>query len=100
MKNLKKYTALILSVMTAIAIFAGCGSEEKPDTTAAVDKASLSKDVQQIVDRGVLKVGVKNITKGFGYEDPATGEYSGLEISLAKELGKYLGVDVEFTDYL
>lgn len=97
MKNLKKYTALILSVMTAIAIFAGCGSEEKPDTTAAVDKASLPEDVQQIVDRGVLKVGVKNITKGFGYEDPATGEYSGLEISLAKELGKYLGVDVEFT---
>lgn len=97
MKRLKKYLAVILSVVMAAAVFAGCGGEEKTDTASAIDKASLPKDVQEIVDRGVLKVGVKNITKGFGYEDPATGEYSGLEISLANELGKYLGVDVEFT---
>ena len=34
---------------------------------------------------------------GFGYQDPLTGEYSGLEIDLANKIAEYLGVDVEFT---
>lgn len=34
---------------------------------------------------------------GFGYQDPVTGEYSGMEISLAEKLAEQLGVDVEFT---
>ena len=46
---------------------------------------------------GVLRVGVKNAVVGFGYQDPATGEYSGMEIELAKKLADQLGVDVEFT---
>lgn len=49
------------------------------------------------MDRGVLRVGVKNAVVGFGYQDPATGEYSGMEIELAKKLAGQLGVDVEFT---
>lgn len=53
--------------------------------------------MQAIVDRGVLKVGVKNAVIGFGYEDPLTGEYSGMEISLAEKIAEKLGVDVEFT---
>ena len=53
--------------------------------------------MQAIIDRGVLKVGVKNAVMGFGYEDPLTGEYSGLEIELAKALAEKLGVEVEFT---
>ena len=49
------------------------------------------------MDRGILRVGVKNAVVGFGYQDPATGEYSGMEIELAKKLADQLGVDVEFT---
>ena len=64
------------------------------DTTAA---AALDADVQAIVDRGVLRVGVKNAVLGFGYQDPITGEYSGMEIDLANALAAQLGVDVEFT---
>ena len=55
------------------------------------------EDVQAIIDRGVLRVGVKNAVLGFGYEDPLTGEYSGMEISLAQKLADKLGVDVEYT---
>ena len=77
-------------------------SETSSDATAspASDSSSgesASEDVQAIIDRGVLKVGVKNAVMGFGFEDPLTGEYSGLEIELAKALAEKLGVEVEFT---
>ena len=66
-------------------------------STAAADPASYGEDVQAIIDRGVLKVGVKSDVIGFGFMDTLTNEYSGLEIDLAKKLAEYLGVDVEFT---
>ena len=77
-------------------------SETSSDATASLASdsssgESASEDVQAIIDRGVLKVGVKNAVMGFGFEDPLTGEYSGLEIELAKALADKLGVEVEFT---
>lgn len=57
----------------------------------------LAPDVQAIVDRGVLRVGVKNAVVGFGYQDTLTGEYSGMEIDIARKLAESLGVDIEFT---
>ncbi len=61
------------------------------------EEKSYPEDVQAVIDRGVLRVGVKNAVIGFGYEDPITGDYSGMEIELAKALAAKLGVDVEFT---
>jgi len=48
--------------------------------------------------RGTLKVGVKSDVINFGFRDPATNEYSGMEIDLANMLADELGYDdVEFT---
>ena len=60
-------------------------------------EGEVDPDVQAIIDRGVLRVGVKNAVIGFGYQDTLTGEYSGMEIDLATALAEALGVDVEFT---
>lgn len=73
------------------------GATEATSESAGAESEGVSEDVQAIIDRGVLRVGVKNAVIGFGYEDPLTGEYSGLEIELAKALAGKLGVDVEFT---
>ena len=59
--------------------------------------AAFGTDTQAIVDRGVLKVGVKNAVQGFSFQDTLTGEYKGLEDSLAEMIAEYLGVDIEFT---
>lgn len=82
---------------TAAAEAAGSTAEAGAATEAAADPASYGADVQAIIDRGVLKVGVKSDVLGFGYMDPLTSEYEGMEIDLAKKLADYLGVDVEFT---
>ncbi len=106
MKNFKKYVCLLLSVLMLVSLLAACG-EKVSDSSAASTSASASSsssagtkysaDVQKIIDRGVLKVGVKNAVIGFGYQDPLTKEYSGLEISLAQKIAEKLGVKVEFT---
>ena len=112
--------------MTAT-LFTGCGSTDAPASEATAPAAEstaaattetgaeapaadgeLAADVQAIVDRGVLRIGVKNAVVGFGFQDTLTGEYSGLEISLCSAIGggaggpminstESLGVDVEFT---
>lgn len=61
------------------------------------DYGSYGADVQAILDAGVLKVGVKSDVIGFGYMDPLTGTYEGMEIDIASKIADLLGVSVEFT---
>ncbi|WFR56131.1 transporter substrate-binding domain-containing protein [Anaerocolumna sp. AGMB13025] len=115
MKNLKKYVSLILSVLLLTSLLVACKGNESSTKTSTADATTESvtsesdtvnedtasseypADVQAIIDRGVLRVGVKNAVIGFGYQDPLTQEYSGLEISLAKKIAEHLGVEVEYT---
>lgn len=107
MKGLKKYVSLLLSAVLLTSLLAACGGQkESGDSTAAAgstgaavssESTSYPEDVQAIIKRGVLKVGVKNAVIGFGYQDPLSKEYSGLEISLAEKIAEKLGVKVEFT---
>ncbi|NDJ23217.1 family 1 glycosylhydrolase [Nostoc sp. B(2019)] len=46
--------------------------------------------LRRIQDRGYLIVAVKDNVPGFGYRDPETGEFSGLEIDLARALAKQI----------
>ena len=50
-------------------------------------------EVQAIIDRGTLNVGVKEAVPGFGLKDPATGEYTGLDIEVAYTIAKALWPD-------
>lgn len=119
MKNWKKLTALAMALGMSVTMLAGCGGSsteeaapaateepaaeeagtaaEETETEAPAAEGELAADVQAIVDRGVLKVGVKNAVVGFGYQDALTGEYTGMEIDLAQKIADYLGVDVEYT---
>lgn len=98
---MKKFLSIALLVCMCLGLLAGCGSDTATETTAAAGATApaegYAEDVQAIIDRGVLRVGVKNAVEGFGFQDTLTGEYSGMEIDLAKMIADYLGVDVEFT---
>ena len=94
-------TAAALTALTACGGSAGSGAASTASSaasgSAAASSEAVSADVQAIKDRGVLKVGVKNAVKGFSFQDTLTGEYTGLEDSLAELIAEDLGVDVEFT---
>lgn len=103
---IEKVAALGMTALLSVSMLVGCGSDPAAGTSdkdASTPPASestgstLGADTQAIVDRGVLKVGVKNAVVGFGYQDTLTGEYSGMEISIAEKLAQELGVDIEFT---
>ncbi|MGM9659566.1 MAG: transporter substrate-binding domain-containing protein, partial [Faecousia sp.] len=113
--KMKRFVSMALCVLMLLPVLAGCGAKPAAEATpapaataaptaaapaeteAAVDFAAYGEDVAKIVDRGVLRVGVKNAVLGFGFQDELTGEYSGMEISLAEKIAEVLGVDVEFT---
>lgn len=97
----KKWMALGLAFATALSLcgnmaFAEEETEMESETEASYELV-ITEDIQEIIDRGVLHVGVKNAVIGFGYEDTLTGEYSGMEIDLANMIAEQLGVEVEFT---
>ena len=100
-KKCKALLAGALSLMMLTACGASSSSTAAPasssgsagSSTAAASDTAWPEDVQEIVDRGVLRVGVKNAVPGFGYQDPLTGEYSGMEIDLANLVADYLGVE-------
>jgi putative glutamine transport system substrate-binding protein len=105
MKSFKKIACLMLSMLMLVSLSACGDTPSNSSATPTPASASPSSggeskyapDVQAIIDRGVLRVGVKNAVIGFGYQDPLTKEYSGLEISLAEKIAEKLGVDVEYT---
>ena len=94
-------TTLALTALTACggsaSSVAASTASSAASGSAAASSEAVSADVQAIIDRGVLKVGVKNAVKGFSFQDTLTGEYTGLEDSLAEMIAEHLGVDVEFT---
>lgn len=114
---MKKYLSIILGSALSLLVLSSCSSEEaSPSTSGGTttggssdtgsssapavetgDLSDLAADVQTIVDRGVLRVGVKNNVMGFGIIDILTNEYSGMEIDLAQMVADYLDVDIEYT---
>ena len=105
MIRLNKIASAVLAGTLALSLAACSGDTASSSSAADTSSAStgdtaasgeLAEDVQAIVDRGVLRVGVKSDVIGFGYLDPLTNEYSGLEIDLAQKLADSLGVDIEY----
>ena len=89
--------AAVLGALTACGGSSSSTAASSTASSAAGSAAAFGTDTQAIVDRGVLKVGVKNAVQGFSFQDTLTGEYKGLEDSLAEMIAEYLGVDIEFT---
>ncbi|MCD7745549.1 MAG: transporter substrate-binding domain-containing protein [Lachnospiraceae bacterium] len=98
---MKKRTMIAFGLSLTMALSL-CGTvafaeEETEAESEAAAELVITEDVQEIIDRGVLRVGVKNAVVGFGYEDTLTGEYSGMEIDIANLIAEELGVETEFT---
>ncbi len=97
MKLKKLFAALAAGTMIfSLAGCAGGTSSTSGASSSNADSSSAADDTT--VSGGVLKVGVKDAVKGFGFKDPLSGEYEGMEIEIAKKLADSLGYDdVEFT---
>ena len=89
----KDLTALFIAA-AAMLLLSACGGSDQASPGAAASGEDSS--VQDIIDRGVLKVGVKADVPKFSLQDTATGEYVGFEDDLAYEIaGEIFGVSAD-----
>ncbi|GFH43053.1 glutamine ABC transporter substrate-binding protein [Lactococcus hodotermopsidis] len=86
MKKTVKYLAAIATAF-AVVTLAACGASKEDNSKSATDK---------IKDKGKIVFGVKQDVPNFGYKDPKTNEFTGVEIDIANEIAKDLGVKAEF----
>lgn len=93
-KNRTLFLTFPLLVLVAILLFVVKQPIAQTDTPTEL---SNSDQVQAIIKRGVLRVGVKQDVPNFGYKNPDSGEFEGLEIDIARKIADELGVDIEFT---
>lgn len=93
-KNRTLFLTFPLLVLVAILLFV---VKQPIVQTDAPTELSNSDQVQAIIERGVLRVGVKQDVPNFGYKNPDSGEFEGLEIDIARKIADELGVDIEFT---
>ena len=93
-KNRTLFLTFPLLVLVAILLFVVKQPIAQTDTPTEL---SNSDQVQAIIERGVLRVGVKQDVPNFGYKNPDSGEFEGLEIDIARKIADELGVDIEFT---
>ncbi len=64
-------------------------------TTPAVGQVSATL-LDQIIARGSILVGTTGDYKPFTYLNPETNQFEGIDIDMANDLGKALGVEVKF----
>ncbi len=97
MTILKRLGAVAVSGVLIASMLAGCGAKDSSSSDGGSKKESSSSAVEAIKERGVLKVGTEDSAIGFGYLNPDTNEWEGLEVDLGKLIADELGVDVEYT---
>ena len=96
MKKKNRTLFLTFPLLVLVAILLLVVKQPIPQTDTPTE-LSNSDQVQAIIERGVLRVGVKQDVPNFGYKNPDSGEFEGLEIDIARKIADELGVDIEFT---
>ncbi|MBQ7133602.1 MAG: transporter substrate-binding domain-containing protein [Ruminococcus sp.] len=88
---MKRILALVMAILMMSALFVGCTNT----TTATQDEAAAS-DLQYIIDKGTLVVGITDYAP-MNYLDD-NGEWTGFDTEFAQAVAAQLGVEVEFVE--
>lgn len=98
---MKKFSLLLLLLVGAVVFLAACGGgspEEDPTTDDAAGSGSAEQDVlAKVKDEGKLIVGTEGTYPPFTFHDES-GKLTGFDVEIAQEVGKRLGVEVEFLE--
>ena len=84
--------SLIVSLGFVSLFLVGCNNDDPSDASNYLleDMIELHPEIQAIVDRGVLRVGVRDDMPGMGYFNAQADQFEGLEIELAHLLAERL----------
>jgi L-cystine transport system substrate-binding protein len=97
---MKKLSFLFVFILTAVLLITGCGSQEsKEDDVPQGNDASEKENavLAKIEKEGKLLVGTEGTYPPFTFHDES-GELTGFDVEIAKEVAKRLGVKAEFQE--
>lgn len=97
---MKKLSFLLVLILSAVLLIAGCGSQEsKEDDVPQGNDASEKENavLAKIEKEGKLLVGTEGTYPPFTFHDES-GELTGFDVEIAKEVAKRLGVKAEFKE--
>ncbi|WP_404287606.1 transporter substrate-binding domain-containing protein [Glutamicibacter arilaitensis] len=94
-KNPSIVRRLPLLALCAALFLSGC-SAPAPDSGDAKNPVSESTRLASVTEAGTLKVCTTGDYRPFTYLDPKSGEWSGIDVEMAKSLAKSLEAEVEF----
>ena len=92
----------LLCMLTAVCMFftgtvcAEAGHESTADEVS--DEARAGEKIEDILTRGVLRVGTAGDYQPMSFLDPETGSYVGFDAELAEDLASDLGVELEYVE--
>ncbi|MDP4105833.1 MAG: transporter substrate-binding domain-containing protein [Bacillota bacterium] len=95
MKRKKQSLFLFTILLVFSLLLAACGTGSKNITAATKDNGGKTDLLQQVKDRGVLKVGVMGTYQPYNFLNKDK-QMDGFDVDIAKELAKRLGVKTEF----
>lgn len=87
-KTRRATVLLVLAAAVFCMILTGCQARKTADASV----------LDEITERGVLKVGTSGDYQPMSYRVPDTGEYVGFDAALAEDLADELGVELQFVE--
>lgn len=97
---MKKLSFLFVFILTAVLLITGCGGQEsKKDEVPQGNDASDKENavLAKVEKEGKLLVGTEGTYPPFTFHDES-GELTGFDVEIAKEVAKRLGVKAEFQE--
>lgn len=97
MNNKMKLTALMLSLVLLVTLFAGCGSQSSAASETPAEAASDGPVLSKIKAAGKLVVGTEAQYAPYEFKD-LNANFVGCDMFLAKKIADALGVKLEIVD--
>ncbi|MEH7883899.1 amino acid ABC transporter substrate-binding protein [Bacillus sp. JJ1609] len=97
---MKKLSFLLVLILSAVLLVTGCGGQESKEDDVPQGKDSSEKEnavLAKVEKEGKLLVGTEGTYPPFTFHDES-GELTGFDVEIAKEVAKRLGVEAEFKE--
>ncbi|WP_071396500.1 amino acid ABC transporter substrate-binding protein [Bacillus tuaregi] len=101
---MKKYFVFLMFLFSISMLLFACGTDEakqnKEENNTAANKDNEEKEqdlLEKIKEDGKLKVGTEGTYPPFTFHDDS-GELTGFDVEISKEVAKRLGVEAEFSE--